>query len=163
MTHPPTQPDTPLGRPTILTPELTTEIRDYIRGGMTQREAAQRAGIHEGTFRRWIAVGRNYAEHHQTHNTPPPNAGPNDHHYATFFATIMQARAEAEGLFIGVIREAARNAEWKAAAWWLERSIPERWGKRDHMTLAGDSNEPVTVQIKFDDGPKHEPDPGERA
>ena len=41
---------------------------------------------------------------------------------------------EARDLAIGCLLRAARNGDWKAAAWFLERRYPEEWGKRTHVT-----------------------------
>ena len=41
---------------------------------------------------------------------------------------------EARDLAVGCLLRAARNGDWKAAAWFLERRYPEEWGKRTHVT-----------------------------
>ena len=41
---------------------------------------------------------------------------------------------EARDLAVGCLLRAARNGDWKAAAWYLERRYPEEWGKRTHVT-----------------------------
>lgn len=156
------------GRPTDCTPELTHQIATYIKGGMTIREAAIRAGIHDATYRRWNREGRDWIEttidhEHNPEENPAPDltAHPNGPTYANFHTTVTQARAEAEGLMIGVLRRAANNGDWKAAAWWLERSLPERWGRRDHITHAGDTDQPLVINLQFDDpDPDEEPEHG---
>jgi hypothetical protein len=44
--------------------------------------------------------------------------------------TLKKARADAIVQNVAFVQKAARNGDWKAAAWWLERAVPEQYGKR---------------------------------
>lgn len=39
---------------------------------------------------------------------------------------------------------------WQAAAWLLERRYPESFGRREHVTHAGDSDSPLRVETRMD-------------
>ena len=49
--------------------------------------------------------------------------------------SILKARADAEVRNVAYIRRAAQDPKtWQAAAWWLERSFPTRWGRQQKIT-----------------------------
>ena len=109
-----------MGRPTKLTPERHQQIIEYLRLGLTQEQAALAAGIHPGTLYRWLQRGDD--------PTAPPI-------YREFRDALKVARAEAERAYLTIIRSAAEAGTWQAAAWFLERSFPDRWARRDRLTV----------------------------
>jgi len=40
------------------------------------------------------------------------------------------------------------NTTWQAAAWWLERSHHERWGRREKQELTGTDGGPIQIQTE---------------
>ena len=72
--------------------------------------------------------------------------------YRDFRDSVQKARAEAEGAHIMNIRKAADNGVWQASAWYLERSHPSKWGKKNPDLISEDSDEPVEFTIKYADG-----------
>jgi hypothetical protein len=69
--------------------------------------------------------------------------------YAEFASLVRQAQDNAEVWHVQNIREAAQEAKnWTASAWWLERRFPQRWGRRDRLTVGGDGS-PVEIQFSF--------------
>ena len=64
---------------------------------------------------------------------------------ATFATDLRQAEALAIGDAVSKITTAA-NKEWRAAAWWLERTYPERYGARRTIRAeAVGPNAPLTL------------------
>ena len=49
--------------------------------------------------------------------------------YVRFRQDVEKARAEAEVEAVSMVKMAARNGTWQAAAWYLERSFPQRWSR----------------------------------
>lgn len=43
--------------------------------------------------------------------------------------TLKKARADAIVKNVAFVQRAAQNGTWQAAAWWLERAVPETFGK----------------------------------
>ena len=60
----------------------------------------------------------------------------------------MNAQAEAQNANVVLLRTAAAT-DWKAAAFFLERSDPERWGQSDRLKVAAKSTN-VTVHAPLD-------------
>jgi hypothetical protein len=47
---------------------------------------------------------------------------------------VVKARAEAVVRAVAQIQKAAHQGDWKAAAWWLERQMPEAYGVKKQET-----------------------------
>ena len=131
--------ETPLpasgGRPTKLTPKVIEDIVKWLKLGFYQEEAAIMAGISKTTFYDWMSKARD-----------------GDIRFSEFSDAVARARAEAEGAHIMNIRKAADNGVWQASSWFLERSHPKKWGKKNPDLLSEESDEPVEFDIKYADG-----------
>lgn len=67
--------------------------------------------------------------------------------YVVFLQAATKARAMAEVRNLTVIQQAS-SENWQAAAWWLERTMPDKFGRRDRMSLEGaKEGSPVSVEI----------------
>lgn len=108
----------PGGRPSKLTPEIQSRICAVLRAGNYREVACAKAGVHYATFARWMADGK------------AATAGP----FREFHDAVKRAEAYAEAKLLGQIRTASVE-NWQAAAWMLERKTPDRWGRRDKVTL----------------------------
>ena len=108
-----------MARPTKLTPAIAAKLVLAIRVGNYASVAAKSVGIDQSTYYDWLAKGRE-------------DKAP----YAEFAVAIQKAEAEAEAATVARIQlaEAAPNT-WQAAAWWLERRFPDRWGRRDRLEV----------------------------
>jgi transposase-like protein len=101
-----------------LDPLVTERIYGLIRAGNTLEVAAAAAGIHRGTLHRWMKQGRE-----QQHGL-----------YPKFLAEVEKAKAEAEARDVALIAKAA-TADWRAAAWRLERRSPRRYGQKVQLSV----------------------------
>lgn len=45
------------------------------------------------------------------------------------WSALKKARADAIVKNVAFVQRAAQNGTWQAAAWWLERAVPETFGK----------------------------------
>jgi hypothetical protein len=93
------------GRPRVLSEEKLSEICALMHSGSTLRAAAQFVGVSESTVRR--EIGRN------------PLVG----------RKLERARVSRDLGPVHIVQEAAET-DWRAAAWFLERTQPERFSKR---------------------------------
>ncbi|MBE3576893.1 MAG: hypothetical protein IMX00_04305 [Limnochordales bacterium] len=103
-----------MGRPTKLTPERIKILVDAVAAGNYYETACALAGITYRTFAKWREKGER------------AKSGI----YFQFVQDLKRAEAFAEAERIKRIREAAKEGNWQADAWWLERRYPERWGRR---------------------------------
>lgn len=125
-----------MGRPLKLTPKVQEQICNAIRAGSYSEIAARYAGISAPTFYKWMALGDG------EHAKSP---------YKEFREEVESARAAAEVRNIGLIQQAANSGTWQAAAWFLERTAPARWGRRSALEVTGAEGGPVKVDVPIDE------------
>jgi hypothetical protein len=94
------------GRPSKLTPAREERILAALRAGNYLETAGRLAGISSSTLHKWRSE------------------------FPEFSEAVDAARAEAEAAMVSEVRTASVK-HWQAAAWWLERSFPRRWGRSD--------------------------------
>ncbi len=109
------------GRPRALSAEVRSKIVEGVRAGLFLATACRAAGITPSCFYHWRRKAR---------NRHPDAAG-----FRAFFHTVKRASAQAECEALERVRLAAGNS-WQAAAWFLERRFPERWGRRRRAQVA---------------------------
>jgi hypothetical protein len=100
-----------MARPSKYTPATVKKITDALSAGNTRRAAAAYAGIDVRTMERWAR------------------------RYAAFAASLLQVEAACEVGHVAAITKAARDGDWKASAWWLERRRHADWGKVDRLEI----------------------------
>jgi transposase len=125
-----------VGRPSKLEDSRVDDLVKWLKLGYYIEDACTMAGIGKTTYYNWIAKAE-------------ANEGPE---YVEFMNAVKKARAEAEGAHIMNIRKAADNGVWQASAWFLERSHPVKWGKRNPDLITEESDEPIEFDIKYADG-----------
>lgn len=103
-----------MARPSKRTPEVETAILTAIEIGASRADAAAAVGVGWSTMASWTR--RN----------------------ATFRAAVEKAEAAARIRMVGIVAQAATRT-WTAAAWYLERSDPQHWGRRDRVDVAFDA------------------------
>jgi transposase len=135
------------GRATKLTPETQERIVEALRAGNYQDAAAAYAGISDSTFHNWLNRGKEEAQR----ISDGEKANPKEAIYLEFFAAVEKARSEAEVRNVMHIQRAAQNGTWQAAAWFLERSYPRRWGRKDRHEHVGENGEPIRVNVSTSD------------
>lgn len=114
--------------PTQFTPEVRERILAALRQGNYMETACTYAGVSAPTVRKWVVKGMK------------PNAPAE---FAEFARDVAEAQASIEVRHVQTISRTALGVidpqsgiylltpDWHAAAWFIERKYPERWGKRD--------------------------------
>lgn len=95
------------------TPARCAKILKDVRAGNYLSTAIEAAGVARGSFYRWMRAGS-------------PEA-------LAFKKSLRGARGAAEKKALATVL-AASFESWQAAAWYLERSRPAHWAKRDELT-----------------------------
>ena len=141
------------GRPTKLTPSVQAAIVQAVSLGVPIKTAGSYVGVSEKSLTEWLARGQ--GRHSVRGSTKA---------YAAFAEAVEQARAQDEVRRIARLEQAARGGQvifrkvqesvnaagevvkrvieerhtepqWTADAWFLERSYPDRWGRRERLDL----------------------------
>lgn len=125
------------GRPTMLSFELIKDFYKIISLGVYVKQACNYLSINSRYYYQWMAHGEKDEE-----------AG-KETIYAHFYLSMKKALDIAEVNAINQIQKATKNT-WQAAAWYLERRAPDRWGRKDSVQYTGQiiENEKVSKKIE---------------
>jgi hypothetical protein len=118
---PPELADTTTGRPTKKTPQVRGRIIQAIEMGATRRLAALYAGIGETLLYEWQAEDAEFAE------------------------SIKAAEARRSIRWLATI-EKASELSWQAAAWKLERLMPDEYGRKTRTEVTGKDEGAVRIE-----------------
>ena len=116
-----------MGRNTKLTPAVHAKIVELIEGGNYDTVAFTVAGVGESTFYRWLEQGE------------AAQSGKK----REFWEAVREARVTAESNMVAIIVAAAPK-NFQAAAWYLERKYPDRYGRR--VALTGKDGWPIQTE-----------------
>lgn len=105
-----------MGRKTKLTKKLINDAEKLIKLGNYNTTVCQYLGIHQSTWYKWLQEGEQAKSGLKRE----------------FFDRIKSAESHAEIRNVQLIQQSA-NDTWQAAAWYLERKFPDRWGKKDKV------------------------------
>lgn len=77
----------------------------------------------------------------------PADFNPTEWLFTLFSQRYKKAMSDAEAFHLQVIRGQAFAGVWQASAWWLERRMPEEYGRKDSMAVQGvEGGVPITMQ-----------------
>lgn len=110
----------------MISKESIEEISRALRNGTDLDNACAFAGVSSAEIYRLLERGKFEAEKQFAGEKPNPE----DKDCYDLWQTLKKARADAIVANIANIQRAARNGSWQASAWWLERNVPETYGKR---------------------------------
>lgn len=132
---------------TKLTPERQARIVEALNNGNYIETAARYAGVSPQVYYKWMKRGTD--ERTSIGDGQEPN--PDEAIYVDFVEAVEKARSQAEMRNVGLIQKAAVDGTWQAAAWFLERSYPRRWGRSDRVEHTGADGGPVEVAVSMDE------------
>lgn len=107
--------------------KFVANLCQALRSGNTKKNACLLAGCSETQLYKWLR------------DTDCDIEGTLAHQFAE---SIKKSIAEAQNRNIVLIQKAAQN-NWTAAAWYLERSDPSNWGRRDKHEVSGPDGGPI--------------------
>lgn len=113
-------------RPSELDSPKVTNLIAALRAGNYFEHACAYAGIAPSTAYRWLERGRREQQSQAEGNPKDPI----EQHYLELCESIEKARADAIVGNVAIIQNAAKNGTWQAAAWWLERTMPNQFGRQ---------------------------------
>lgn len=116
------------------TEALVAKLTELIRDGLTLRRACIACGLAYTTACKWRRAEK---------------AG--DVRYAGLTARLEEAAAQSEADSLRVIKAAARDGAWQAAAWLLERRYPDQYGRREPR----DRGRPQAQEVRPADSPEY--------
>ena len=132
-----------------------TRIKKVLRliaDGNTIGNACILAGVHRATYYRWLDEGRKHAEDAERRIQALLDAGTPEDQIKPEPPTLQmqlldgvpEAQARSEAGHLKNIRTAGKE-DWKASAWFLERTRPERYARRVVSPEAEQTDELVII------------------
>lgn len=113
-------------RPTEIDSPKVEILVTALRSGNYFEHACAFAGLAPSTVYRWLERGRKERDAIDAGKEPNEE----ETHYVELCNTIEKARADAIVRNVGLIQKAANEGTWQAAAWWLERTMPQQFGRQ---------------------------------
>lgn len=155
-----------VGRPSLLTADLERDLVEKVRAGVPLETAAATCGIARSTLFMWLTKGRDEVEA----RIDGAEANRNFDHYVALYEKLTKSRAEAGARNVLMIQKAAAGGQivekrtithtdgtieevekraapdWRAAAWFLERTQRGQFGKDAvQVELTGADGGPVQI------------------
>lgn len=113
-----------MGRKHALTPEVHAAIVQALGAGSYAEDAARAAGVSPATYFRWMSEGE--ADLAREEESP----------CREFYEAASRAKANARLAAIAHVRSHMKD-DWRAAAWYLERTQPDKFGRVDRLHHSG--------------------------
>lgn len=131
------------GRKTFLTEDVHKAIVDSFSVGALVAEACMYANVSSKTYYGWMRRGRAYDDHLEAGGEIKDG----EDIFRLFYLEVGPARAKAKTRALGTIAKAQQDGDWRAAAWYLERTDPQHWGRVNRVEVTGQDGGPVAVQV----------------
>jgi hypothetical protein len=126
---------------TDISPKQVESLTGAIKSGADLETSCHFAGISIQVCYRYLERGKLEAERIANGET----ASADEKDFLSFWEELRKARADAIVRNVAQIQKAAQDGQWQAAAWWLERTVPETYGKqRPNPSIGGDSPKGIT-------------------
>lgn len=106
-------------------PEVLEKLKQALRSGNDIETASHFSGISVSNVYRWLELGKHESERVAVGQKPDPDS----EMFLEFWEELRRARAEAIVRNVAYIQTAAKDGSWQAAAWWLERTVPETYSR----------------------------------
>jgi len=123
------------------------ELINLIVLGLPVNKAVAMVSIAESTFYKWMSRGM--VERDRLATIPDAKPKPEEKIYLEFLESLTRARAEAIAKKVAVVSSAASQGDWKASAWWLERQVPEEFGRIERQEILSQSVSEVRVTVSM--------------
>jgi len=120
------------GRKTKLNEELSQQIIEGFARGNYATVVADYVGISAPTLHSWVKKGEEMTQKADSGEELTDE----EQLFSDFFIGVKKAKALSEMRSVEVIRQASQTS-WQAAAWYLERTANDRWGKTVRTEVTG--------------------------
>jgi transposase-like protein len=120
-------------------------LTEALSAGHYMERACRMAGLSQSTVYRWLQE----AEKIKTQAADETELTESERHYLELSDAILKARDKAAHRAMVSIQKASQKGTWQAAAWYLERTDPNHYGRRTQ--ISGPDSQPVKVNVTVDE------------
>ena len=132
-----------MGRRITLNKAVRKQLVEILEAGNFQKTAYESLGIPEATYFHWLKEGEK-AESKEGELTEKEEI------CLEFLESIKRAVQKARQVNLAVIRKAAENGSWQAAAWFLERTDFDEFGNKSKLEHTGSDGKPMVFKVIYD-------------
>jgi hypothetical protein len=129
------------GRKTLLNDEMIQKIVDATLWGNYATTICDYVGISTMSLHNWLKKGEALSEVDDRELTSEEQL------FVKLFYEVKKARGLSEMKAVEKIRKAGEQ-DWKAAAWFLERTATQRWGRVDRHEITGAEGGAVEISAE---------------
>ncbi len=129
-----------------ITPKLVEDICELVEKGNYLDSAAVVIGVSPKIIKRWMEIGKEEFERREEDEFPKQSLDL----YVELYDRVLTAQMQAEVALVNITRERAEEGDVRAIWWLLERTRPDRFGKKS-VKVSGDDGKPVKVSVSFAD------------
>ena len=108
-----------------MTEEQKEKLLRAVRAGTDLETSCHFAGLSIAEVYRDLEKGKSTAARFHAEE----KLSKDEERFFQFWQELTAARADAIVRNVASVQQAAQNGSWQAAAWWLERSVPETYSK----------------------------------
>jgi hypothetical protein len=113
---------------------------------MFLKDAAAAVGIAESTVHNWLARGQHWVNPESGERLA--NIPKAELPYLEFLESTTRARAKVVDIALAGILDAGK-LDWRAYAWYLERTRPDEYGRRTRFEVGGKDGEGLSLAEVF--------------
>lgn len=119
----------PMGRPPLLTKEVSDQIAALVQAGNWLESAAAYAGVAKHTVHEWLRKGRREetGRHREFRTAIDKAVAQSELGHLTNITAMAKGRAAQTDAAGNVVRKEL-GPDWKASAYYLEKRFPKRYG-----------------------------------
>lgn len=119
--------------------DAKAQLFTALRSGSDLNTACHFAGLSIALVYKWLERGKTEAERLESGEVPRET----EDEYLEFWNELKKARADAVMRNVAHVQKAAQAGEWRAAQWWLEKSVPEVYGSKTPRAVDGASQKAI--------------------
>jgi hypothetical protein len=110
-----------------ITPVQVDALTRAMKGGADLETACDYAGVSVALMYKALERGK---VAYETESIQGKQVAQAEQPYLQLWADLKKSRADAIVRNVAHVQQAAQNGSWQAAAWWLERTVPQTYAKK---------------------------------
>ncbi len=141
-----------------LTAELLKKIEELCDKGLYDKHVQPLVGIPNRTWYWWKSEATKLERKINAGEIKEDDLPEDDKKILQFLRIVKKGRAKAVEVNIDNIQTAGMSPDhWQASAWFLERTCPSEYGRRDRHELTGAGGGPVVIKVVYDEDGRSTP------
>jgi hypothetical protein len=130
---------------------LVDQLKEKLKQSMYVETACAACGVTQLTVQAWLRMGRDFLERLESGQIREYQLTESQITCVDLYIEITQIIAENEIKDLQALEELVMEGDFRAIKFRLERRSPERWGKRDHLTIDDGQNSRVSQEPRVVD------------